>query len=80
MNPNLDMGIWSDDGTIWLPKELYPTRGSAKMFAVEQGADFLEVRVRTCWMYENPEPDIVDMPYQTTNPDRPGAFECWEIT
>ena len=77
----LDMGIWSDDGTVWLPKELYPKRTEAKMFAVEHlSHSYIDVRVRSRWMRCEPNPEIEDMPYEVSSPDAEGAFECWEIT
>jgi hypothetical protein len=77
----LDMGIWSDDGTIWLPKALYPTRSEAKMWYAEQmTCDYIDVRCRTRWMRVEPDPDYRDMPYVISEKDAEGAFECWELT
>ena len=76
----LDMGIWSDDGTVWLSKASCSTRSSAKMFAVEHlGHVFIEVRVRTRWMREV-EDGQWDLNYQVCDPKDEDAFECWEIT
>ena len=76
----LDMGIWSDDGTVWLPKALYPTRSHAKKFAVENfSATYIDVRVRTRWVRYEPSapPEIA---YEICAANAPDAFECWEIT
>lgn len=79
----LDMGIWSDDGTVWLPKRLYPTRNDAKRFAVaEMFHTWIETRVRTRWMRDRAgEPGVeADYSFWLCSPDDEGAFECWEIT
>ena len=74
------MGIWSDDGTVWLPKALYPTRTEAKMFAVENcSATYIDVRVRSRFMrYEVTAPS--ELAYEMCAPNAPDAFECWEVT
>lgn len=82
----LDMGIWSDDGTVWLPKALYPKRSEAKMFAVrEWPASYIDVRCRTRWMRHAPDaPEAAYSEYEhyyvMCSKDDEGAFECWEIT
>ena len=76
----LDMGIWSDDGTVWLPKRLYPTRSLAKKFAVEfMGAHWLDVRCRTSWMAMDAEHDESGWYIKALPGVHPGAFECWEL-
>jgi hypothetical protein len=76
----LDLGIRSDDGTCWLPKAIYSTRSEAKMFAVEYlDSIYIEVRVRTRWMRQEPENDP-EMEFEVCDRDHPNAFECWEIT
>lgn len=77
----LDMGIWSDDGIVWLPKELFPTRNDAKRFAVaEMDHEWIEVRVRTKWM-KRVRLSLLDEYgyYLLASPGEEGAFECWEI-
>lgn len=78
---NLNMGIWSDDGTVWLPKQLFPLRSGAKMFAVDYlGHAYIETRVRTRWMVFSPEYPGDEQPYHVCAKDHIGAFECWEVT
>lgn len=78
---HLDMGIWADDGeTIWLPKELYPTRNKAKMFAVNEcGVFYSDIRVRSQWMCFLPS-EPPEIAFVRCTADDPEAFECWEIT
>lgn len=76
----LDMGIWSEDGTVWLPKQLFPTRNDAKRFAVaEMDHCWIDVRVRTKWMKHAPTSPLDDYGYHFAEPGEPGAFECWEV-
>jgi len=73
------MGIWSDDGIVWLPKQNFPTRNDAKRFAVnEMGHAWVEVRVRTCWM--KPDPESSEGLYARSGQGEAGAFECWEVS
>lgn len=77
---DVDMGIWADDGRIWLPKQLYTTRNDAKQFAVEEaGATWIDVRVRSRWMKYAPTSAFDDTPYFVTEDRDPEGFECWEI-
>lgn len=76
----LDMGIWSEDGIVWLPKRLFPTRNDAKRFAVaEMEHHWIDVRVRTKWMKHAPVSPLDDYGYHLAEPGEEGAFECWEI-
>lgn len=79
----LDMGIWADDGTVWLPKALYPARTDAKKWAVENcGVMWIDVRCRTVWMVFDPEAEDEERPYVRVLPDvwtESEPFECWEI-
>ena len=80
---HLWMGIWSDDGTVWLPKKDHPKRSQAKSFAVqEMDAVYIDVRVRTRWMVRDDDGGECgfDVCYVVCNPGDDGAFECWEIT
>ena len=80
----LDMGIHSDDGTVWVLKSICKTRSEAKMWMLENGFadDFIDMRVRTRWMKKTA--DIYDggyeQEYEISDEGVPGAFECWEIT
>jgi len=76
----LDMGIWADDGTIWLPKALYPTCNDAKRWAVANcGVLWIDVRCRTSWMVYDSEEAGEETPYIKCLPEVEGAFACWEI-
>lgn len=76
----LDMGIWADDGRVWLPKALYPKRTAAKKFAVaECGQTYIDVRVKTVFMRDAASSAFDEYPYVTCEADEPGAFEVWEI-
>lgn len=80
VDPLLEMGIYADDGTVWLPKEFHPERNGAKMWAVDNlDLVYLDIRVRTRWMVFSPEWAGDDQPYHVCGKDHIGAFECWEI-
>ena len=81
------MGIWSEDGEVWLAKEHYPKRSQAIMFAMKHfGCGFIEVRCRSRWMRYDPQeyPESVEPLVFITedfwvecDKDHPAAFPVW---
>ena len=76
------MGIWAEDGTtVWLPRDLYPSRNQAKLFAVEHcEAVYIDVRVRARHMAISPGVDwMVDDWWVECERDTPGAMPVWRV-
>lgn len=83
-----EMGIWANDGEIvWLTRELYPTRTSARQFAMrEMETDFLGVRVLARYMRYAPiiagtpeEPIWWDDWWIECEKDTEHAFPVWRL-
>jgi hypothetical protein len=86
IEPYLDMGIWSGDGIVWLPKQFFPTRNDAKRFALNEDIyDYwTEIRCRTEWMkrdrsHDASSYDEFESYYVRAEPGEDGAFECWRL-
>lgn len=73
-----DMGIHSDDGTIWLAAAHYPKRHDARRWYMDfAGAHFLDVSVTVAWMRYEPL-DGEDY-WVGCQADAPGAFKVWQL-
>lgn len=84
-----DMGIWSEDGEIWLPRSRYPKRSAAIQFAMrEWSVTFTEVSCWARWMrYEPFTAHNLDGSVAWTEDrwyecgrDEPGAFPVWRLS
>jgi hypothetical protein len=70
------MGVHSEDGTIWLPRSLYPKRADAmSMVAEHSGALFIQVRARARWMRYSPRATVEW--WVECAKYEPGAFPVW---
>lgn len=77
-------GAWSEDGTAWIPRSAFPTRGKARQFfASETGIPWIEVRVLARFARfapEHPSASYYDGEYwEECKSDAPGAFPVWRV-
>jgi hypothetical protein len=82
------MGVWSEDGEVWLPREHYPKRSDAIRWAVDQWVcRWIDVRCLSRWMRYEPllarnfDGEVVweeDRWFECAR-DFPGAFPVWRL-
>jgi len=79
------MGAWNEcDGTAWLPRAYYPTRGKARAFyAWNVGCAFTEISVLARYARHAPEDPAAsefDGEYWVEcRDDESGAFPVWRV-
>jgi hypothetical protein len=78
------MGAWNEDGTAWLPRDHYPTRGKARAFySSHTGASFTELSVIARYARHAPdEPGAEEFDGEycfECARDELGAFPVWRV-
>lgn len=88
-----EMGVWSEDGVIWVTREHYPTRWDAIKFGMEHLETYClpDVRCRSRYMRYQPhvvppfewdgrkDPGYTDDEWYECAPDADGAFRVWRL-